>query len=323
MFTTTLIATRIPRDAGLARWIVAATCVLSSMFAAAPSLVPQACNATAAASRLTNLSSLVYVGGEGLAPLTGLVVTGTADKYFLVRGIGPGLRQFGLSNVLPDPVLRVLDRSGLEIFRNAGWRLGPDATQLPLTTAEVGAFQLSPDSADAALLVRLAPGTYTLLVESAAHLAGAVLIEIYELDQAGACASLSTVANVDGAHPAFFGTFRVRGTAPKKFLVRAVGPALATMGVTGALSDPQLMIYHYSGATVAARNDNWNSPATTDAADPAAVVATTVACGAFPLPADSKDAAVVVTLLPGDYTAQVTSKGMDSGLVLLEIYGVP
>ncbi len=281
------------------------------------------------ASRLANLSCLVHVGLDDGAPLTGLVVsglpdgTGARDKQFLVRGIGPGLRQFGIGDALADPVLRVLDGNGREIARNAGWSLSVETGELSSSAASVGAFPLSPDNRDAALLLRLGPGAYTLAVDSATGQSGAALTEVYELDRAGTLASLSTIATIDAAHAAFSGSFIVRGTAPKKFLVRAVGPGLAAMGVRDALPDPQLTVFNFAGATTAARNDDWARPATSDAADAPAIAAAATACGAFALPARSKDAAVVVTLAPGAYTAIVAGKNGDAGLVLLELYGVP
>jgi len=204
----------------------------------------------------------------------------------------------------------------------------PDASQIPGIAANVGAFQLPDGSTDAALLLHLPPGTYTLVVESAANQAGTALTEIYELDNTGAFASLSTAASLSAAQPVLAGGFIVHGTAPKKFLIRAVGPALGTLGVSGVLADPVLTIN--SGATVVARNDDWLVPASSNAADPTAIAAAATACGAFALPAGGKDAAVLVALAPGSYTAQVSAStaalsvaAAKEGLVLLEIYGVP
>jgi hypothetical protein len=44
--------------------------------------------------------------------------------------------------------------------------------------------------------------------------------------------------------------------------------------------------------------------------------------GAFSLPANSKDAAILVTLEPGAYTAQVSGVGSTTGTALIEIYEV-
>jgi hypothetical protein len=91
-------------------------------------------------------------------------------------------------------------------------------------------------------------------------------------------------------------------------------------GVNGVLADPVLTIASATGQI--ARNDDWASPAD-GAADAPAIATAATACGAFAVPPDGADAALLVTLAPGAYTAQVTSKGSSSGLVLLEVYGVP
>ena len=277
-------------------------------------------------SRLANLSTFVHLSPGSGAPLTGLVVTGGSEKQILVRAVGPGLRQFGLTDTLTDPVLSILDGHGVEIARNAGWTLGPDAPDLSRVSANAGAFRLPAGSADSALTLRLAPGSYTVVVSSAADSTGTALAEIYELDRVGSLASLSTCAVVNADAPMLAGGFVVRGSAPKKFLVRAVGPALAAWGVTGVLADPVIAISAATGQI--ARNNDWGSVANADlpdgsVGDPAAIAGAATACGAFALAAGSHDAALVVTLAPGSYTAQVTSRDGSSGLVLLEVYGVP
>jgi hypothetical protein len=103
----------------------------------------------------------------------------------------------------------------------------------------------------------------------------------------------------------------VGGTGTETALVRAVGPTLSEFGLTGLLADPQLVLISSTGATVAS-NDNWGGAA--------ALSAVFTQVGAFPLPAASLDAAVVTSLQPGPYTAQVTGASGGTGTVLLEAY---
>lgn len=99
-------------------------------------------------------------------------------------------------------------------------------------------------------------------------------------------------------------------------LVRAVGPTLVTQGVASALPDPFLTLYRRS--TGLNYNNDWS--ASFDAAE---ITRVSAQVGAFPLPVGSKDAAILVELPPGAYTAHVTSETEDVGEVLLEIYSVP
>ena len=104
------------------------------------------------------------------------------------------------------------------------------------------------------------------------------------------------------------GGFVIQGDSPKKVILRASGPALSTLGVTGVLADPVLTLY--SGQTVIMQNDDWSSALATDFA----------AVGAFPWTAGSKDAALGVTLQPGMYSVHVSGKNGASGVALIEVY---
>ena len=102
------------------------------------------------------------------------------------------------------------------------------------------------------------------------------------------------------------------GPGPNKtILVRAVGPTLGIFGVPGTLADPKLELYNSSAVKIG-ENDNFN----------AVDAATFTAVGAFPLGVGAKDAAIVTTLAPGSYTAQVTGVGGVSGVALVEVYEV-
>jgi hypothetical protein len=103
----------------------------------------------------------------------------------------------------------------------------------------------------------------------------------------------------------------IGGTGAESTLVRAVGPSLAQFGVTGLLADPQLDLFSSSDASVAS-NDNWGGSA--------ALASAFAQVGAFPLDPTSLDAAVLTSLAPGSYTAQVSGADGGTGVVLLEAY---
>lgn len=114
--------------------------------------------------------------------------------------------------------------------------------------------------------------------------------------------------------------FVISGNAPKNVLIRAVGPTLSTLGVTGVLADPILTLQRTIGgaSTVVRENDNWSV-----GNDPALITAASSLSGAFALPANSKDSAMLVTLPPGTYTAIVSGSGGTTGVALVEVYEVP
>jgi hypothetical protein len=96
-------------------------------------------------------------------------------------------------------------------------------------------------------------------------------------------------------------------------LIRGVGPTLASLGVSGTLANPRLDILRQGAATPMAGNDDW---------DPALTAAFT-RVGAFALTAGSRDAALLITVPPGSYTAQVSGVDDTTGVALIEVYEVP
>ena len=107
--------------------------------------------------------------------------------------------------------------------------------------------------------------------------------------------------------------FVVGGNVPRRVLIRAVGPTLAAFGISHPLADPQISVF--SEQALIAKNDDWGGDAT--------MAALFAAIGAFALAPTSLDSAVVVTLSPGSYSAQVSSVvSSGAGEVLLEIYFV-
>ena len=106
----------------------------------------------------------------------------------------------------------------------------------------------------------------------------------------------------------------IGGSTAKTVLIRASGPALTPLGVTGVLPDPQLQLY--SGSTVINSNAGWGGNAAL------ATAASNV--GAFTWSnLSSNDSAILVTLPPGAYTAIVSGVSGDTGVSLVEVYDVP
>lgn len=132
-----------------------------------------------AATRLTNLSTLGFVGTGDNALTAGFVITGSASKRLLIRAIGPGLAPFGVGDRLADPQLSLVPLGGLPIASNDDW---PDLPSVQSAFAAAGAFALSSGSKDAALVITLEPGGYTVVVSGANATTGNALVEIYDLD---------------------------------------------------------------------------------------------------------------------------------------------
>ncbi|MEO6244880.1 MAG: DUF1800 family protein [Opitutaceae bacterium] len=135
--------------------------------------------------------------------------------------------------------------------------------------------------------------------------------------QTPSISNLSTRAQVGTGGDIIITGFNVGAGTNKTVLIRATGPALTGFGVTGTLTDPKLELY--SGQTKIAENDNWGTPV--GSATPI-TTATFDSVGAFRLTAGSKDSALLATLAPGAYTAQVSGVGGGTGVALIEVYEV-
>ena len=131
---------------------------------------------------MSNISMLARVTGGDDALTSGFVISGQTPRQVLVRAIGPSLASFGLTDPLGLPQLTVFKGSRV-IGSNEGWGKDEDTIKV-LTEAfdRAGAFRLQDGaSRDAAIILTLQPGPYTMQVKSADRQAGAALLEVYEI----------------------------------------------------------------------------------------------------------------------------------------------
>jgi hypothetical protein len=132
------------------------------------------------AGRLINVSTRGFAGTGDQALVPGFVIGGNAPKQVLIRAVGPGLAQFGVTGVLADPQLTLVPLGkDFSVAANDNWG-GTSALQTAFSQA--GAFALPPGSNDAAIVLRLPPGGYTVVVSGAGNATGTALVEVYDLD---------------------------------------------------------------------------------------------------------------------------------------------
>lgn len=268
---------------------------------------------------LTNISGR-SVAGTGSQTLTaGFVVAGSGAKTLLIRGVGPALQAFGLNGALQDTSLKVVNAQGSTVATNDNWGDGGNSAPISSTALSLGAFALSAGSRDAAALLSLSPGAYTAQVTGVGGTTGVALAEVYDANPSSTATTLANFSlrtQVGSDANILIAGFVVGGELPVKVLIRGIGPTLAQFGVAGFLADPQLKVFNSAG-TVIASNDNWSD------GDPTMIAATAQAVGAFVLPAGSRDAALLLTLPPGAYTAQISGAAGTTGVGLIELYAVP
>lgn len=111
----------------------------------------------------------------------------------------------------------------------------------------------------------------------------------------------------------------IAGTHASRVLLRVVGPSLARFGISNCLQDPVLRLMSPDGKMVG-ENEKWSS---TDSAVRAEIARGADKVGAFPLMPDSQDAALLLTLQPGAFTAIISSRSGATGQILFEVYRLP
>ena len=272
-------------------------------------------------SHIVNFSARALSGLGSDTLIVGFVVQGDG-KNLLIRGIGPDLAAFGITNFLPAPILTLFSATDSIIATDSGWQVNSsgqnDGALIAATSASVGAFALPSGSLDSALLVTVNNGVHTTGLLTTNATAGVGLIEIYDTggNQYASLINVSARMNVTAGDGVLIAGLVIGGNLPKTVLVRGVGPALSEFGVGGVLADPQITVF--SGSTQIASNAGWSNGTGISAA--AQIVSASSQVGAFPLPSGSKDAALLVTLQPGAYTVQVTSVSNATGVALVEVY---
>lgn len=263
-------------------------------------------------AHLVNVSIRATAGTGANTLIAGFVLRGNGAKSILLRGVGPTLADLGVGSPLADPSIVLYNSGGASLGSNNDWS---GASTLSSAFTRLGAFSLAASSKDAALLTPLNAGAHTVHVTGSNSTSGAALAEVYDADTSSTGLRLINISGrgaVDASSNLIAG-FVVNGTGSMNVLVRAVGPTLADLGVTGVLSNPNVTIYNSSGVSFAS-NDDWGGSTTLSS------IFTQV--GAFNLPAGSRDAAILLTLTPGPYTAVVSGINGATGVALVEVYAV-
>ncbi len=255
------------------------------------------------AATFLNVSTRVNVLTGDQVMIGGFIITGTGSKSVVLRALGPSLTQQGTRGALPDPALEVYDSTGTLIAENDNW-----ISPLPPNVVASG---LTPSNhAESLISTTLAPGNYTAVLRGANGCTGVGLCELYDIGSGGSkVRNISTRGTVGTDDEVMIAGFILGGSANGKVLIRALGPSLAKEGVTGILADPMLELHDAQGALIDS-NDNWRTTQSQQ-----------ILASGLP-PANSKEAAIVATLEPGNYTAIVRGANSKTGVALVEVYAL-
>lgn len=249
---------------------------------------------------VTNTGDNVLIGG--------FVVQGSQPAQFIIRSIAFSLTTFGIRDALGDSVIEIYDSSHRLVTSNDDWFTSTEAPA-------IASYHLDPpNSIESAVIVTLAPGSYTTVVRSfssssQAAATGVALFELYDLRSSNSRAgNVSTRGHVGTGDNILIGGFIIGGSTPKPVILRALGPSLTQFNVPDALGDPYLQLRDANGILVEANDDWQQSP------ESGVIVAHGLA------PSSPKESAMAPVLSPGNYTALVQGVGGTAGTALIEVY---
>lgn len=134
--------------------------------------------------QMVNLSTRGAVGTGLNIMVAGFVITGDAPQRVLIRGVGPTLGEYDVPGTLANPELRLFEVAGgvsTLLQSNQDWTTASNSADITSTSAAVGGFALTPGAGDAALLVDLEPGSYTVELAGVDEGTGVGLIEVYRV----------------------------------------------------------------------------------------------------------------------------------------------
>ena len=257
-----------------------------------------------------NISTRLRVEAGNNVLIGGFIIAGNAPKTVAVRGIGPSLTDFGVSDALADPTLELRAANGTLIVQNDNWQDNPaHAAQL---TALGFALHHSNESG---LIATLDPGaSYTAILAGKNGGTGVGLVEIYDTNQAvnSQLANISTRGFVQTGSNVMIGGFILGGSSDNtQVAVRGIGPSLGQFGLGPVLANPTLELHDGNGALLLS-NDNWQD----DPAEAAQLSAHGLALS------DTAESGIFASLPPGAFTAILAGKNGGTGIGLVEIYNV-
>ena len=257
-------------------------------------------------SQSLNISTRGPVITGDVVLIGGFIITGNASKNVIIRAIGPSL-PVSLGPLI-DPTMELHPSDGT-VITNDNWKVDDASGQSQEN--EVTATQLAPtDDRESAIVALLPPGSYTAIVRGKNGATGVGLVEVYDLALDGSVlGNISTRGYVDTADNVMIGGFILGPDdgPSSRIAIRALGPSL---GLSGALSDPELDVRDSNGDSIAT-NDNW-----ADDSSQADLVTQQLD------PADPSESALIRTLPPGAYTVIVDGHEGSAGIGLVEVYNI-
>ena len=259
-------------------------------------------------TKLLNISTRAPVRSGEQVMIAGFIVEGSVPKRLVLRAIGPSLTQRQVPNAIQDTTLTLMDSNGSQIAFNDDYESSSTEDRQTLADSD-----LEPeDLRESAIVGTLAPGNYTAILRGKDN--GTGLVEVYDISGtfSSRFVNIATRSRVnEGDNGAMIAGFIVAAPenqpgSAQRIVLRAIGPSLAQAGIADVLENPTVEIYR--GSQKILENDDWKTD------QRLSLEASGLA------PRSDKEAAILVDLDPGSYSAVVRGKNGTTGVALAEVY---
>ena len=254
--------------------------------------------------RLSVVSAQAVVT-RGRDLVIGFAIHGNDSKTVALRALrsGSSASESSAATRISDPVLELRDGNGQLVRSNENWGANNTGSTQIQQTKPAPSKQKEP-----VMVTTLPPGDYTATVPDASNVPGSALIEVSDLSSplTSNFANFYVRGFVGTADEVLSGGIVVRGTATERVLFRALGSDLGKSGIANSLANPVLEVRDNNGVLLAS-NDNWQDSSQSEEISSIGLA-----------PGNENDAALLLTLAPGNYTAVVRGAAGSTGVAQLE-----
>lgn len=275
----------------------------------------------------TGISRFLGISTRGLVSSTkamygSIAITGTENKKVAFMGKGKTMESQGITDYVVDPALVIykLTNGVWSVYRTIdNWGDATGSENISTVDGKEG-ITLPVDASEAAIVLDLAPGSYSAILTSTETTAKEALVEAYEIPSANEISrflGISTRGLVSSTK-AMYGSIAITGTENKKVVFMGKGKTMESQGITEYVADPALVIYKLVNGTwgVYRTIDNWGDATGSEN------ISTVQGKEGITLPVDTNEAGIVLDLEPGSYSAILTSTESTDKEALVEAYEI-
>ena len=278
-------------------------------------------------SPTTTVSRFLGISTRGLVSSTkamygSIAITGTENKTVAFMGKGKTMESQGITDYVADPALIIYKLTGgaWGVYRTIdNWGDATGSENISTVQGKEG-ITLPVDASEAAIVLDLAPGSYSAILTSTEATAKEALVEAYEIPATNGTSrflGISTRGLVSSTK-AMYGSIAITGTENKKVVFMGKGKTMESQGITDYVIDPALVIYKLTNGVwgVYKTIDNWGDAVGSEN------ISTVQGKEGITLPVDANEAAIVLDLEPGNYSAILTSTESADKEALVEAYEI-